>query len=575
MVLWDCIVVGAGTAGVGAARALHDSGLSVLVLEASFHLGGRVRAVRERELAACPAPTHAPWMQLHLPDREAASTMAAAGGELLGEGDYVFECGAEFLHGERTSLFELAAHHGSGARQLFSWAQGDGGPSERAAPDGGAGYYFTGGALHRFDAAGDHAPALAQLHALLWALADLPLPPPTSRRSVAAYLRDAGTPPPMMALAAAGYANTVGAASLSQLSLRHTILAERTWAAAGAGAGGEHDYRTRMSELLAAEAAGLTIRRQVQVLALRHGDDGDASGGLQGGAGGVAGGGSVDVRVRGEETPLTSLRARRVVLTVPVSVLGGGGGSSSSNSSSSRSGGGGQGDGGGHSTIAFDPPLPPAKRSAIASLHLSAGAKVLLKFGRRFWPADCHGCICAEAGPVPEFWFDTVRGVGRDVLAGEGGGGAAEEEEEAAAAAAAGQQCHYVTAFLMGDNATRLCALPVDAAVDGILQQLGTVFCGGGSGSSDAAEEPRQAYLGAVRVDWSKEPFTRGAYTCCSVNEPAGARAELAQPVGGRLFFAGEATMPGNPLTAHAAYDSGRRAAAEVARSLQTKPARL
>jgi hypothetical protein len=571
--LWDVIVVGAGTAGIGAARALHDSGLSVLVLEASFHLGGRVRAVRERELAACPAPSHAPWMQLHLP--EAVSTvMTAAGAELMGEGDYVFECGAEFLHGERTSLFELAVCHGSGARQLFSWAQGDGGPSERVAPDGGAGYYFTGGALHRFDAAGDHAPALAQLHALLWALAEQPLPPPSSRRSVDAYLRDAGTPPPMMALAAAGYANTMGAASLSELSLRHTILAERTWAAADAGAGGEHDYRTRMSELLAAEAAGLAIRRQVQVLALRHGGDDD---------------GSVDVRVRGEEAPL---RARRVVLAVPVSVLGGGGGNGSGSDSCS-SGGGGQSGGGGHSTIAcepplpaantrprystiaFDPPLPAAKSSAIASLHLSAGAKVLLKFGRRFWPADCHGCICADAGPVPEFWFDTVRGVGRDVLAEEGGGGAAEEEEEEEAAAAAVQQCHYVTAFLMGDNATRLCALPLDVAVDGILQQLGMVFCGGGSGGRDAAEEPRWAYLGAVRVDWSKEPFVRGAYTCCSVNEPAGARAELAHPVGGRLFFAGEATMPGNPLTAHAAYDSGRRAAAEVARSLQPKPARL
>ena len=125
----DVIVVGAGLAGLAAAHALNDEGLRVIVLEASGHVGGRVRAVREREIAMCPR-SHAEWMEVDTPDGNSME-------DPFGTGTYTFESGAEFIHGETTSLFDLARCHGSGARQLFTWAQGDGGPSEHAAPDGG------------------------------------------------------------------------------------------------------------------------------------------------------------------------------------------------------------------------------------------------------------------------------------------------------------------------------------------------------------------------------------------------------------------------------------------------------
>jgi monoamine oxidase len=62
---------------------------------------------------------------------------------------------------------------------------------------------------------------------------------------------------------------------------------------------------------------------------------------------------------------------------------------------------------------------------------------------------------------------------------------------------------------------------------------------------------------------WARDPFARGAYSHALPGH-AGARAILAAPVDGRLFFAGEATSPNFFSTAHGARDSGERAAGEV-----------
>jgi len=62
---------------------------------------------------------------------------------------------------------------------------------------------------------------------------------------------------------------------------------------------------------------------------------------------------------------------------------------------------------------------------------------------------------------------------------------------------------------------------------------------------------------------WAHDPFARGSYSHALPGH-AGKRAVLAAPVDGRLFFAGEATSPNFFSTAHAARDSGARAAAEV-----------
>ena len=71
----------------------------------------------------------------------------------------------------------------------------------------------------------------------------------------------------------------------------------------------------------------------------------------------------------------------------------------------------------------------------------------------------------------------------------------------------------------------------------------------------------------AARSTWSTDPFARGAASYTPVGAQPAARDALAQPVGTRVFFAGEATAPNSPGTMRGAVQSGRRVAAEVNRS--------
>lgn len=53
-------------------------------------------------------------------------------------------CGAEIVHGDNNLLSRLAVKRGWPLVPGFTWAQGDGGPSDCEAPDGTAGYYYIG-----------------------------------------------------------------------------------------------------------------------------------------------------------------------------------------------------------------------------------------------------------------------------------------------------------------------------------------------------------------------------------------------------------------------------------------------
>jgi monoamine oxidase len=66
---------------------------------------------------------------------------------------------------------------------------------------------------------------------------------------------------------------------------------------------------------------------------------------------------------------------------------------------------------------------------------------------------------------------------------------------------------------------------------------------------------------------WAHDPFARGSYSYARVGH-ADARAQLAAPVHGRLFFAGEACSRHDFSTAHGAYRTGLEAAEQVLTAL-------
>src|SRR5215210_527543 len=75
-----------------------------------------------------------------------------------------------------------------------------------------------------------------------------------------------------------------------------------------------------------------------------------------------------------------SLEARQAIITLPLALLKA-------------------------DTVAFDPPLPEAKRHAINALTMAPAMKLLLRFEERFWDAEMT--FLSGRDPVPVWW--TVR----------------------------------------------------------------------------------------------------------------------------------------------------------------------
>ncbi|WP_404436362.1 FAD-dependent oxidoreductase [Microbacterium aerolatum] len=67
-----------------------------------------------------------------------------------------------------------------------------------------------------------------------------------------------------------------------------------------------------------------------------------------------------------------------------------------------------------------------------------------------------------------------------------------------------------------------------------------------------------------VRSTWATDPFSRGAVSYTRIGVQADARGRLAEPVEGRVFFAGEATDADNPATIRGAIHSGESAAMRI-----------
>jgi monoamine oxidase len=97
------------------------------------------------------------------------------------------------------------------------------------------------------------------------------------------------------------------------------------------------------------------------------------------------------------------------------------------------------------------------------------------------------------------------------------------------------------------------------AAFDFALEQLGALF----------GSNIRALLRPLAASSWTRMNYIGGAYSSALPGHAA-ARKTLALPFDQRVFFAGEATSPGDFSTVHGAYDSGLRAADEVIASRKT-----
>ena len=178
-------------------------------------------------------------------------------------------------------------------------------------------------------------------------------------------------------------------------------------------------------------------------------------------------------------------------------------------------------------SVRMVPALPPAKQSAIAKLGMGVLNKCYLRFGKAFWPDDVDWLeyIPRQHGEWTE-WVSFQHAAQLPVLLG----------------------------FNAADQGRAMERWTDAQTVDSAMQTLRTIF-------GAAVPEPMDYQI----TRWASDPLALGSYSFNALGSNPQQRQHLAKPLDARLFFAGEATEPDHFGTAHGAYLSGMRAAAEMA----------
>jgi monoamine oxidase len=176
--------------------------------------------------------------------------------------------------------------------------------------------------------------------------------------------------------------------------------------------------------------------------------------------------------------------------------------------------------------IRFTPALPATNRTALDGIGMGALTKIALRVeGNRFGIPP--GASYLEAGSSRRLMNFDLFPDNKDLIVG----------------------------YCGGDYARELSAAGLEGARDHVVELLVRML----------GSDFRKAATGCSFPAWWTDPFARGAYSVCLPGHD-GARDALAQPIGGRIFIAGEATAGGGAMTVGGATLAGRAAAAAVAR---------
>lgn len=219
--------------------------------------------------------------------------------------------------------------------------------------------------------------------------------------------------------------------------------------------------------------------------------------------------GGVRIGTIGPDGIEDEVRARRAVVTLPLGVLK-------------------------SETVTFDPPLPEAKRAAVRAIAFGDAMIILL----RLRESD----LAQRLGDFGLLWGEGPTSFHRPYVATR-------------------DPPDILDGFLVGREARRRAALSDDEVRDLTVEELRAVV-------------PPSVHVGKVDgfacSRWPVHPFIRGGYSFLPPGGTVQHRRDLAAPVDGVLFFAGEATHTrGEPATVHGAIETGYRAASEAIESLR------
>lgn len=178
--------------------------------------------------------------------------------------------------------------------------------------------------------------------------------------------------------------------------------------------------------------------------------------------------------------------------------------------------------------LEFEPPLPEKTREALDGLEMNAFEKVVLRFPHRFWPEDVYAL--RRQGVTGEWWhswYDLTELHGVPTL----------------------------LTFAAGPCARETRDWADERIVGSVMLGLRDLF-------GDAVVDPVEA----VVTRWQDDPYAHGSYAYMTVGSRIEDHERLADPIGGVLHLAGEATWSEDPATVTAAFMSGHRAAERVLR---------
>lgn len=440
MVLTDVIVVGAGVAGLTAARLLQDAGLRVIVLEARDRIGGRVHTLRE--------------------------------------GGRVTDLGASWIHGIAGSpVFEAAQAFGMPMTEFTVGSfQVDGRPIAYFGPDAAP---LTDAQATSF---------AADVHAVDEVLAGVieRLEPGVSYNQAAERA---------IAAVASSDEWISDRAERVREFLHHRSEEQYGVDASLLDAHGLDDDETIGDEVVFASgydvlatalAAGhervhdpLDVRLEHTVTRVHWAAD-------------------TGVRVATAEAEFTAAQA---IVTVSVGVLQSG-------------------------ELEITPPLAAPVAQALSRLSMNAFEKVFLRFEHRFWGGNVYAL--RRQGPAAKWWhswYDLTEVHGEPTL----------------------------LTFAAGTCAQATRDWSDDEIAASVLASLHEIY-------GDAVPKPTSVHV----TRWQDDPFSRGSYAYMTVGSRTADHDELAEPVGGVLHLAGEATWQDDPATVTAALCSGHRAAERV-----------